>query len=66
MDRAERDREELYAASVRRHRAREEAERRAEWVYFHEAQAERLEETAAELAAEHRAEARMLRGEGGR
>lgn len=61
---ADRERAEIYAASCERHRTREEGERRAAWIRYHEGQAERLEETAAALAQEHRAKASRLR-EGG-
>ncbi len=55
----------MYVASVERHDAMGEATRRAEWISFHEGQAERLEETAA-LAAGHRATAARLREEASR
>jgi hypothetical protein len=57
------ERRQIYAASVERYRANEEAELRAEWIAHHETQAERLESTAAALAAEHRAKAERLREE---
>lgn len=60
---ADREREEMYAASVARHNARLQAERRAEWADYHEGQAQRLESTAATLAADHRATAARLRAE---
>ncbi len=55
------ERQEMYVASVERHEAGIEATRRAEWISFHVLQAERLEETAAALAAGHRATAARLR-----
>jgi hypothetical protein len=55
------ERQEMYAASALRHDAMSEATRRAEWISFHVLQAERLEETAAALAAGHRAKAARLR-----
>ncbi len=55
------ERQEMYVASVERHEAGIEATRRAEWISFHVLQAERLEETAALLAAGHRAKAARLR-----
>ena len=63
---ADRERENLYRASRERHHARIEGERRAAWIRYHEAQAERLEETAAALAREHRERASELRAEGAR
>jgi len=61
---ADREREEMYARSVERHNARLEAELREGWIRYHLDQAERLENTAQALAAEHRERARSLREEG--
>jgi hypothetical protein len=61
---ADHEREDLYAASCQRHQAGIEAERRTAWIAYHEAQAGRLEETAAALAQEHRARAERLAQEG--
>ncbi len=60
------ERQAMYAASVERHDAMSEATRRAEWISYHDGQAERLEETAAALAAGHRATAARLREEASR
>jgi hypothetical protein len=57
------ERRQIYAASVERYNAREEASMRAAWAEYHEGQAERLETTAQALAAEHRARAQKLREE---
>lgn len=62
---ADHEREDLYAASCARHAEKVEAERRAEWIRYHLEQAERLEDTAAALAQEHRERAERLRQEGG-
>lgn len=61
---AEREREAMYAESVRRYHARRRERNRAAWREFHISQAERLEQTAASLAAEHRERADALGGEG--
>lgn len=60
---ADQVREDLYAASCQRHAEKIEAERRAAWVAYHLEQAERLEDTAAALAASHRERAARLAGE---
>jgi hypothetical protein len=52
--------EAMYAASVRRHREERQREHAAAWHAYHVGQAERLERTAAELAAVHRARAAAL------
>ncbi len=57
------ERQEMYAASALRHDAMSEAERRSGWISYHEGQAERLEASAAALAAGHRAKAARLREE---
>jgi hypothetical protein len=59
---AEREREELYAESVRRYYERRRECNRQLWHSYHLGQAERLERTAAELAASHRAKADALAG----
>ena len=56
----ERLEEELYEPSVRAWRARREAESREAWATYHRSAAERIERTAAQIAAEHRARAEML------
>ncbi len=55
--------EETWAASVRLHHARQQETNREAWRCFYLEQAERLERTAAELAASHRARAAMLGAE---
>ena len=66
----ERPAEEMYAESCRAFEARRRLEIRAAWYGYYMDQAERIERTAAELAAEHRARVAVLcngdRGEGGR
>jgi hypothetical protein len=57
---ARRPEEAAYAASVRRYHARQRKETRAEWYGHHMDHAERLERTAARLAASHRDAARKL------
>ncbi len=52
--------EEMWAESVRLHHARQQETNRVAWRCFYLEQAERLERTAAELAASHRARAAML------
>ena len=59
---AEREREELYAESVRRYYERRRECNRQLWRSYHLDQAERLERTAAQLAASHRAKADVLAG----
>ena len=59
---AEREREELYAKSVRRYYERRRECSRQLWRSYHLDQAERLERTTAELAASHRAKADALAG----
>jgi hypothetical protein len=49
-----------YAASVRRYHSRRRKEIAAQWYGYHLDQAERLERTAARLAASHRDAARKL------
>ncbi len=61
---AERAPEELYAESVRRYQERRRKESRAAWASYHLNQAARLEATAAELAAFHRAQALALEESG--
>ena len=56
--------EALWKASERRHRERRREESAAAWRSYHLAQAERLERTAAELAASHRARAEALLEDG--
>lgn len=53
-----------WAISERRHRERRREENREAWRSYYLDQAERLERTAAELAAKHRARAEELAGEG--
>lgn len=60
---AERQREAMYAESVRRYHDRRRKRNREAWHEFHVSQAERLERTAAELAASHRARAEALADE---
>ena len=55
--------EEIEAESVRLYNARQQETNREAWRCFYLEQAERLERTAAELAASHRARAAKL-GEG--
>ena len=62
---AEREREEMYAESVRRYHARRQERNRELWRAYYLDQAERLERTAAELAADHRARAEQLLEEAG-
>ena len=57
---AEREREEMYAESVRRYHARRQERNRELWRAYYLDQAERLERTAGELAASHRARAGRL------
>ncbi len=57
--------EELWQHSTRAHRERRRQEHAAAWRAYHLEQAERLERTAAELAASHRARAAMLGAEPG-
>ena len=52
--------EEAWAESERKHRQCRREENREAWRCFYLEQAERLERTAAELAASHRARAAML------
>ena len=61
----ERQREEMYAKSVRRHHDLRCKRNREAWHEFHVSQAERLERTAASLAAEHRSKAEALLEEPG-
>ena len=58
----EREREAMYAESVRRYYERRRECSRQLWRSYHLDQAERLERTAAELAASHRAKADALAG----
>ena len=57
---AEREREEMYAESVRRYHDLRCKRNREAWHEFHVSQAERIERTAAELAASHRLKAKTL------
>ena len=59
---SEREREAMYAASVRRYYERRRECSRQLWHSYHLDQAERFERTAAELAASHRAKADALDG----
>ncbi len=59
---SEREREAMYAESVRRYYERRRECNRQLWRSYHLDQAERLERTAAELAASHRAKADVLAG----
>ncbi len=52
--------EELWKESTRAHRERRQEANRVAWRCFYLEQAERLERTAAELAASHRARAARL------
>jgi hypothetical protein len=54
----------MWSASERRHREEQQREHAAAWHAFHVGQAERLERTAAELAANHRRRAQALEGTG--
>ena len=56
----ERAREELWRESVRVYHERREAASREAWAAYHRSAAERIERTAAVIAAEHRARAAML------
>ena len=56
--------EELYEPSVRAWRERREARSREAWAEYHRSAAERIERTAAQIAAEHRARAEMLQPNG--
>ena len=57
--------EEEWKESARKHNAKKREQNREAWRCFYLAQAERLERTAAELAASHRAKAAaLLNGEG--
>jgi hypothetical protein len=56
--------EEAWAESERRHQEHRRERNRELWRTWHLGQAERLERTAAELAADHRARAEALRGRG--
>ena len=61
----ERRTEEAWKESERRHRERRREENREAWRCFYLDQAERLERTAAELAANHLAKAaELVAGEG--
>jgi hypothetical protein len=62
---AESEREEMYAESVRRYQDLRRERNRASWHEFHVSQAERIERTAASLAAEHRSKAEALLEEPG-
>jgi hypothetical protein len=57
---AECEREELYAESVRRFHEKRRRDNKEAWCAFHLHQAESIERTAAELAANHRARAEAL------
>jgi hypothetical protein len=59
---AEREREAMYAESVRRYLALRQKRKREAWHEFHLSQAQRIERTAASLAAEHRSKAEALAG----
>ncbi len=59
---AEREREVMYAESVRRYHERRRERNRQLRLTYHLDEAERLERTAAELAASHRAKADALAG----
>jgi hypothetical protein len=52
--------EEAWAESARRHAEKRRQDNEAAWYAFHLSQAERIERTAAELAANHRACAEAL------
>jgi hypothetical protein len=62
---AEREREAMYAESVRRYHARRQKRNREAWHEFHVSQAQRIERTAASLVAEHRSKAEALLKEPG-
>jgi len=55
-----REREEMYAESVRRYNARRRRENSARWYAYHTEQAERLRRTLEPLIAFHEAKARKL------
>jgi hypothetical protein len=57
---AEREREAMYADSVRRYHQRRREHNRRLWRTYHLERAECLERTAAELAASHRVKAKAL------
>ena len=52
--------EDGWAESVRVYNALQEAQSREAWAEYHRSAAERIERTAAQIAAEHRARAEML------
>jgi hypothetical protein len=58
--RADLERVELWLESVRVYNAQRQRENVAAWVAYHQAQAARLERTAASLAAYHRRRAEAL------
>jgi hypothetical protein len=58
------EREAMYAESARRYHARRRKRNREAWHEFHVSQAERIERTAAKLAASHRAKSDALAGDG--
>jgi hypothetical protein len=58
--------EEAWAESARRHAEKLRQDNEAAWYAFHLSQAERIERTAAQLAADHRARAEALAEEPGR
>ncbi len=60
----EKEIEAAWAESVRRHHARRREQNRELWRSYYLDQADRLERTAAELAASHRGKAEALAGDG--
>ncbi len=58
--RADLERTDLWLESVRAYNAQRQRENVAAWVAYHQAQAARLERTAASLAAYHRQRAKAL------
>ena len=60
---AEKEREAMYAQSVKRYYALRRTRNREAWHEFHVSQAQRIERIAASLAAEHRSKAEAMSGE---
>jgi predicted P-loop ATPase len=63
-NRASEEREALWAESVRAYHDKRRWELTEAWASYHREQAERLEKTARELAAEHREKAQELMTDG--
>jgi len=56
----ERQEEELWRETVRRHKAQRDAQLREEWANYHQGQAERLRANLEALIAHHEAKARQI------